>query len=389
MNIKNILKKLYTLLAYLIVISIFCLPIIFDIFHKKFEPLVGVSVDYKKPNFSFKSYNNETYQKNFENYFNKNLTFNYFEIRLFNTVYYYLFKKSYSSKGNIIIGKSHYLLPLDYIDAFLSNKTIQKNEVITFAKDIKNIQSYFNSKHKVFILLITPSKAVFCKDKIPSNYLFLKQDNYYIDKYNNIINQFKNVNINLVDEPTELRNKQINPFLKGGIHQNDKGRFLIADLLIKKINDLSAYNIPSVEVEKIEIDKKAYGEDADYASLLNLFKIPNKYPTPIYTMKKAKPSNREINFVGGSFCWGIVDVLNRANTFKSINIYSYFLTNKYIYNDFKPPKIVDAKNPQKNIKDMLNGDVIVLEINEEVLMHDLGGYHATLFVKEMKKFLDK
>lgn len=385
MDIKKIFEKFYKNLPCLMVILIFCLPMIFWISNKKIEPLAGVTINYKKPKISFKAYNDKTYQRAFENYFNGSLSFNNFEIRLFNTVYYYLFEKSYSSKGIIIIGKNKWLHSQEYIDIYLNNKAIPSIDIIKFSKNLKEIQEYFKANNKIFIVLITPSKAVFCHETIPNRYFIFKKNDNYFANYNLIINQLLKKNINLVDEPTELRKKGMTPFVKGGIHQDDEGRFFAANLLIDEINQNSNKKIEKLTAKKINNENKAYNEDADYAMLLNLLNFPHRYPVKTYILNKNRPSNLNLDFIGGSFCFGIAEILNRANKFKHMNIYNYFIASKYVFNNYNSPTIVEASNPQQNTKNILKSDVIVLEINEEVLMKHLGGNHGALFITQMKK----
>ena len=86
-------------------IFIFCLPALtmsLPLERIELFSLMGESIVYKFPKFTLKTYLNKSFQKEFENTFNQKLKLNTIYIKMFNSIYFTLFDKSYSSNSSII-----------------------------------------------------------------------------------------------------------------------------------------------------------------------------------------------------------------------------------------------------------------------------------------------
>ena len=388
-----------------IFIFIFCLPILtMALPLEKIElfSLVGEKVVYYFPKFTLKTYADKTFQRNFEKALNQKLKFNTLYIKFFNTVYYTLFDKSYSSNSSIIIGKDKYLYEKGYINIMLFPNRYAGQNNVTSLKDIKNnienlsedlklIQDYFEKQGKIFVFVITPSKADFEEDKIPDRFE-INDVTYQEFLHNVLINSLVYHNIKFADSPTYIKTYGNKPvFAKGGIHLNDYGKILSTDALLKEISKTKKYNFPSLTIEKTYENTFPRNEDKDLISVLNLLYMPkNKFSVENIILKpQNNPApNIDVKVIGGSFMSGICDKLTESHTFKNIDYYFYINKKIILYRDYLRTDVIEdetASDIEQNIKNAIDTDIFILELNDSLI--DKRDGHVDAFIKEMKKIM--
>ena len=388
-----------------IFIFMFCMPlltIILPLEKVNIFNIVGEHTVYNFPKLTFKSYFNKSYQQQFEGWFNQKIIWNALYIKLFNSVYYALFDKSYSSNGGIIIGKGKQLYEKAYIttlffpDRYTDTMNIPtltevKALIDSQAEDLRKIQDWLESKGKVFLFVNTPSKADFEEDKIPDRFE-VGTVTYQTYLHNTLINALSTNGINYVDTPTYLKSKAgYSPvYAVGGIHWNDRGKILATQSIVEKLNKITNYNFDNVRIQKAYINKFPQNEDRDLVTLLNLFYLPKKYTveTLIYEPSKKSAPDIKVKVIGGSFSSGFCDGLTLSHTFKNIDYY-FYITRKLIrYRDYLRQDVIEdasIKNVSKNIKNAIDTDILILELNDSVIGTKKG--HLTAFIAEMKKIM--
>ena len=386
-------------------IFMFCMPVL-----TMFLPLekvnifniVGEHTVYNFPKLTLKSYFNKSYQQQFEGWFNQKIIWNALYIKLFNSLYYALFDKSYSSNGGIIIGKDKQLYEKAYIttlffpDRYTDTMNIPsagevKELIDSQAEDLRAIQDWLESKGKVFLFVNTPSKADFEEDKIPDRFE-VGTVTYQSYLHNTLISALKGNGIHYVDAPGYLKaNAGKNPvYAVGGIHWNDRGKILATQSIVEELNKITDYNFDNVKIQKAYINKFPQNEDRDLVTLLNLLYLPKKYTveTLIYEPSKKSAPNIKVKVIGGSFSSGFCDGLTLSHTFKDIDYY-FYITRKLIrYRDYLRQDVIEdesIKNVSKNIKRAIDTDILILELNDSVIGTKKG--HLTAFIEEMKKIM--
>lgn len=385
--IKSLLKK-YTFILCLIFVFVFPL-LLLPVELGYFSHLSGVTEKHVCPKFSIKDFTNKSFQKNFESYLNYKFIWNNLYIKIFNTVFYLFFDKSYSENQNIIIGKEKYLYGKSDIYLLTKNEQINQSKINKLSSDLKSIQDYYKSKKKIFIVVITPNKAEFCTEYIPNRFNIkpdFEQKNYIA-----MVKSFEKYGINLADTPKYIKENAGDHliFSQGGIHWGDYSKYLGTKLLVQKINETNSKTIGTIALESVKTDNKPQGEDVDLANLLNLLKAPDSYPVEHVQLKHNRPSDLKVNIVGGSFSYGIIEMLNNSKLFNNIEFFYYLLRDRIIYTNFyksvtKQPTISN----DKIIKLINKGDIIILEINQEV-MADSNPTHVTKYIEEMNKYIRK
>ena len=384
-------------------IFIFCMPVLtmaiplskINVFN-----ILGEREIYNLPKFSVKSFIDKSYQKQFENWFNQNIEWNAIYIKTFNSIYYVLFDKSYSSNGNLIIGKDKYLYEKGYINvlhfpnpygdvkyvSFLEKANTNVNKMV---KDLKEVQDYFTSTGKTFIFVISPSKADFNEDKIPNR--FEIGDITYQEYLHNIfIKALETNGINYVNTPDYIKahanGKPI--FAPGGIHWNDLGKMLATQSIIDELNKVSKYKFDDVKTQKSFINKFPQNEDSDLVTLLNILYLPKNYSVETLIYEPAtKPAPKiKVKVVATSFGAGFCDGLTQSHTFRDIDYYFYTNKKLILYRDYLKQDVIEGagiKNVSKNMKAAADADIIILEINDSMINTESG--HVQTFLRETKK----
>ncbi len=388
-------------------IFIFCLPVLtmalplnkINVFN-----ILGEREAYNMPKFSIKSFIDKSYQGQFENWFNQKIVWNALYIKMFNSLYYALFDKSYSSNGDLIIGKDKYLYERAYINSlyfpnpygdvhYIPHLEKVKSDLDKMTKDMKEVQDYFESKGKTFIFVITPSKADFNGDKIPDR--FEVGDVTYQEYLHKIfIKSLEKNGINYVDTPDYIKahanGKPI--FAPGGIHWNDLGKMLATQSIIDELNKVSKYKFDDVKTQKSFINKFPQNEDRDLVTLLNILYLPKNYSveTLIYEPTTKPAPKIKVKVVSGSFGAGFCDGLTQSHTFKYIDYYFYINRKLITYRDFLKQDVIEdesIRNVSKNIKAASDADIIILELNDSLIGAKRG--HVQTFISEIKKIMAK
>lgn len=128
----------------------------------------------------------------------------------------------------------------------------------------------------------------------------------------------------------------------------------------------SQQEIPVLAYERMNIEKEPKADiDKDLALLLNVLFTPKKYivPVPVFSRPEQNPRINAV-FIGGSFCWRILDVFHEAKTFRSLDFYFYYILEHASYppDDTAVSKKIEKK--EIDLAGILNTDIVVLEINE-------------------------
>lgn len=402
--IEWVYKRKERFMIYLF-IFVFCMPVM-----TMFLPLdkinvfniVGERTVYGIPKLTIKSYIDKSFQQQFEGWFNQEIVWNSLYIKLFNTIYYVLFDKSYSSNSNIIIGKGKQLYEKAYIstlffpDRYTDTIDIPsvvevKQTIDSQIRDLNKIQKYLESKGRTFLFVITPSKADFEQENIPDRFN-VQAVTYQNFLHNTLIGALNRNSINYVDTPTYLKqNSNGCPvYAVGGIHWNDWGKYLATKNIVEKLNDITNYNFAPIEVEKSYLNRYPQNEDKDLVSLLNILNLPKSYTVEnlIYKTAKNKHSDLVVNVVGGSFSSGFCDGLTLSHTVKDIEYY-FYITKKIISykNYLKSNLVIDntKNNISNNIRTAIKGDIVILELNDSLIGTKKG--HFQIFINEVKKVM--
>lgn len=329
--------------------------------------LAGITFNEPKPQFSLNEWFNRSFQDKFNKWFNHFYGARALFVRLGNQINYSVFSKSYMYDQSIIIGKEKQLYEVGYVRDYCgltpSTPFIQAERRV---KEMKEIQERLREHGVEFTLLITPSKAAIYPEYIPT--AFCEAPQTASRDYTQFLPLLDKYQLNYIDGhalTSEAKQKEIPPlFCQGGTHWNYLGAFYTVQPLVEQFGALTKKSLGVLRIQDMTVDHSPTGSDSDLAKLLNLAIPPYDYsvPHPAIVNHQAQHRLDRATFIGGSFTWIVLDIINRANLFDQIDFYYYYkLTlNSYPSKESRP---VDTAHIDWN-NDFFASKILVLEVNE-------------------------
>jgi len=341
--------------------------------------------EYKKPQYNLKSFSTHEIQNYLEEQLNNNLPMRSTFVRSINQLYYDIFQKAYAHNGNIIIGKDNQLFEKLYIDIYCGNNKFDNQEIDEWVQTIKFINNYYVQNGKVFIYVISPSKAEYYSEYIPNRFHCKKASgsSNYINK---LATKLKDNEIKFINghDMMKVSTKQYatKMFPLGGIHWNNLGATILTNAIISSINKSKDLKLPELKFDLTQtFDPK--GMDKDLAALLNIYKLKKQYSVPLLDYKENINANfpLKVVLIGSSFTSQIYSILVENKVFSSLTRFYYFRLSKDIYQNGNTLKLntVNVSN-KEDIKDIYTADVVILEENIAASMSN----HAKLLYETLK-----
>ncbi len=264
-------------------------------------PLKGDFHKAKNVGFEIDSFFAGSYQDNKSIYLNENLNIHPFMVRLQNQYLYSFFDKT--KAYHTVIGKDGYLFDQTYISAYYGKDysgeaKIQKNaDAVNLFKEILDFYG------KQLVVCFLPGKASFYPDKFPSH---LESDTRKLTNVEAYTDAFRKRGVpvlNLKDYLLSAKDTaHYSLYPKHGIHISTYGTVLVADTLVKFVEQLTGRDIDNPLIDKIEVTNQLKYYDNDIYNSLNLL-LPVKmdslaYPSIRY--KKGKQKCKALT-IGDSF----------------------------------------------------------------------------------------
>ncbi len=348
--------------------------------------LFGRQEAVEKPIWSRSAFFSGSWQKAFDQWFNAHIVpLKPKIIKLGNHIYYALFSKSYMQSGNIIIGKHRYLYELSSVEKYynLQRQSYDQATLDRWADDLQALSNFFHQRGQTFIYMITPSKASYYPEHLPTCQRCGKIPPR--PDYQGLTATLKKRRINFLDASDLILSARTTyePYLfpKGGFHWTQLSSALAARELMKHIS--TQHPLPELKFT-YRAKPKAEGEDADGARLLNLISTPKSYPTPEVFIQPLTPITSKplkIAIISGSFMFSVANILVETQLFHQIDFFFYWQVDHYRYRSDKQVKPtvliqkfmpafeslgIQPKTPHA-YDDILNADVVILEENEPIL----------------------
>lgn len=394
-RIFNKIKSINTKNIYVFFIALFfLLPLIGKLLPLKTNSIfqiLGNNQENVTPKFSLKSFNNKSFQNQFEQNLGYSLNWTNLYIKNFNTVMFYLFNKSYSDDSCTIIGKNRYIFSTHYLMFYTSDlryKPIQTKEMEQTINDFKLFQEYLKRKNKLLILTVTPNKVAFYNKYLPERYKVNRKYQRTDKDYYIFIKALKNSGLNYVNTRDYLKQIKGNIFEQDDVTWSLPTAFIVTQKLIDKINNLTEDKIEPLRLKKV-ISRNEANPDSLPVELLNIFFLPKEYKyQEVIPIRNVNASSKKLAIVGGCFTDKVIPMLVSANAFNHIENYNadsirtinHIKYKVYQSDNSKQTKITDLNHLMQNI---LKNDIIIVDFNESFLIH----IYLKDYLPEMKKYI--
>lgn len=239
----------------------------------KVADLAGDQVIITQRAFTFKNWFDGSFQKNYDEYYDKNIGFRPLLVRTKNQIEYSLFRKANAS--GVVVGKKGYLFEKDYIRAYTGRDYLGDwfwNEKF---RRMDLVRDTLNSLGIEIAIVIEPGKASYYPEYIRKQQL--KRALPYTN-YNAILERTDSLSFPILDlNDLFVSSKELSSFPhfpKGGIHWSYSGMLDAVDTLLHFANQLTPKLIPSIIINPGEITKKLKYTDNDLVEIMNLLVSP-------------------------------------------------------------------------------------------------------------------
>lgn len=335
-----------------------------------FKKLEGDFVITEKPAFTFQSWMTGEFQSKFDKYTEENIGFRNFLVRLVNQIDFSLFRATHAE--GVVAGKNDCLFEYDYIRQFNGTDFVGDEIIDVKIRKLKFLQQYLKQEKNIdLVLIFEPGKTTYYADDIPTKYLKEEdpQTNYKL-----LVQKAKDISLRHIDLNAwfkKLTDKTEYPlFPKYGIHWSTYGMSIVADSLLRYIEDLRQIDLPDVYVDSLVVTSTPEKADYDIASTLNLLcHLPKieKLAYPVYRFEENQQKVRpNVLAIADSYYWNIYNALIPEKVFSD---HSFWYFNSKVFPDsYSAETITKSLNLKEEIE---KRDVILLMVTERFL-HKLG-----------------
>lgn len=368
-----------------LIVVVLSLPL-FQFFTKAIvvKKLSGYFIEHKKPEFSIASWFDNSFQNQYDKYFNQNFGFREDFVRLHNQIDYSFFNKLHAN--GIVIGKEKYLYETNYIKSYLGDDFIGEEKITTTVKEINSIYKTLKEHNTELLIIIAPGKGFFYPEYIPDEMMHeIGPTNY--EYY---IQELQKSNIPFIDfNALFMQMKDTSSVVlypKTGIHWSQASVPFALDSIIKKAEHLLNIDMPNVQYSYHPPIPKADKTDADIERSLNLF-LPLEIPPMNYPIVKfdKDPSltKPKLISIADSFFWQFLNKGYTKGAFTDMQFWYYY---RQIYGTEKKNYFVKDVHIKK---ELFETDLVILMATDANLYKFPYGFTSALedtkFDEEEKK----
>lgn len=319
----------------------------------------------KDPVFSYASWFNNSFQQDYEIFFNQSFGFRNTLVRIHNQINYSLFKRA-NAKG-VIVGKDNYLFESTYIDSYTGANFIGRPEINENVTRLQKIYSHLKKHQTEMLLIIAPGKAYFYPEYIPDYMSKIVSDS---NNYTCYLNALKQTNIPILDFNDLFMSMKdtasIVIYPKTGIHWSQGILPYIADSIIKRSEQILNKKLNRVIVKgsRIKVDT-VDKQDADIEYGMNLlYNIEKpKMTYPLWKYEQAKDNDKpNMIAIGDSFWWQLFNSEISKKVFNKATFWYYY--KKVFPQSYKKDLLIGEFNA---LYELEQSDIVILITTESNL----------------------
>ena len=302
-------NKTSRLLWHLLLCLLF-VPVLQQLFHwHDFDALEGYNKQSSSdPSWTWAGWNATVYQKDKEQYRLENFGYRPALIRLNNQLDYSLFK--YSNVDNVVIGKKNYLFGSDYIKAYTGQNFVGVATVEAKIQRFKRIQDTLDQMGKHLVMVVTPNKADFFENYLPSSaYEKGRQASTNYKAYLAAMQKFSIHHIDFNHFFSAAKDTLAYPaFPKTGVHLTPYATAVFTDTLIRYFEHHLQQDLPDFRIANMQWTDSASFDETDAENALNLILelTPKRFMRlqPSFNYRQKYQPN--VLAIGDSFYWNFL-----------------------------------------------------------------------------------
>jgi hypothetical protein len=357
-----VLKKI----LFMLLLGIMCIPFLqYSFDFVKVTPLAGIPNKIEnKPKIKIKSWFNNKFQDSTDTYFNENIGFRPWLIKLVNQIDYSLFNTT--KAPGVVIGKDGNLFIESYILDYIGQNYIGKEKIDTEVKKLEEISNYLSQKNITLMVVFTPGKASYYPEFIPDKY---DVKNKKTSNYEGYVSAFKKSKVQFLDFNDYFKKqKSKSPYpvySKVGTHWSSYAKSYVLDSIVRYIEKERKIDIPDFDWSEIKLSDSLQKIDWDIEELMNLvFPIKHeKMPYPKYKYNETNKTKPSVIAIGDSYWWCLVGDDIPEHLFAR-DEYWFYNKNIYINNEKQANDVVNI-----NFQETIMKQNVILLLATEATLH--------------------
>ena len=322
-------------------IAALIVPLIQTLFSPwKVELLHGVEANAQSsfPKFSVQAFLRGSFQQELENWLDRAIGFRGQLIRSDNQVNLLLFgeiSSDYSSP--LVLGHKNTLFERLYIDWMNNPCSVPDYAIRSHVEQLNKLNGLLEEKHIKLLILLSPSKTTFYRDRVPTSYIRKGAVNTCISDSDRLLAQLSAKGIPVIDgryvTAQVARTTGAPAFARGGTHWSQFVACHIAKELYQVAQSNFTQLLPEINCTPFELKAQPAPLDRDLADLLNIWspdpfleRLP--YPDLPDTIPDTAPNDGRMRprvvFVGGSFLWSVLVYFDFQRAYETREMFYYF-----------------------------------------------------------------
>lgn len=358
--------------------------------------LHGVQVEAKKPDMTWKTWMDGSFQRDYEKYFNQRQGLRAHLISLHNQIHYQLFNTVADGRGTaLVLGENGFIYERPYIDLYNKSNKHSIESLRSIARQVRFLQDELHKIGVAFLLVISPSKVEIYPEHVPEG-LLKPGRKHRFSTYDEFVPILREQGVELIDAKEAFihwkRTEQYPLFPKTGTHWNYVGAGRVVGLIMESLSRQLGKSFPGLELVNVRCDDVIQGDDNDLGFLLNLWtwkQIAGVQYHPVFHRSAGNEKDKpDILIVGDSFCHTLVDILHDNELVEDTDLFFYF------------KRLFDSQLDETGISirrdnldwwgDIFRHDAIILQLNEYWLPKvGFGFLEAALAVLNYPDALDR
>ncbi len=371
----NILRRIF----FLILLCLFSLPLL-QLWIEPF-PRVGLSnvqIDRTFPKLSIDSFGSGKFQDAFETWFLRNHGLWGTFVRSANQLNYSIFGQvSGSLDAKVMLNEHFDLVQSSYVDDYNGLSGSANAQIVEKVQQLARLSSYLKERGKAFTLLISTNKFALYPERFPASFFSAQPLSRTITQFRKFLHEYQVPTLDSFDLLAPEKSKASTLlFPPGGSHWNSYANCLVVRELIDQLQQQMQQPLRTISCKKIEGEsKRAKSADVDLTRMVNLWDSSNsrgRVPVVEVTSdQNAKVTQPKILFVGTSFLWAIMDLMEREQVYDYRDMF-FYARNNYFY---RGERSANKKRGRVAIEygsgvfeKLLEYDAVIFEVNEALVL---------------------
>lgn len=332
--------------------------------------LSGVTLPAQNTRITFRTWFDGSFQRSVTRWIDQRFCGRELFIRVYNQVLWTLFEKSYMAGESVIAGRNGQLFEAPYLTHFSGVESQSSDEDLDLlARRIRTLQRRLAERGVAFVVVFTPSKALFLPGAVPARYQPRGAGGPPQDR-ERLRGRLERFGIAVVDgvaltHAAESR-LPVPAFPKTGTHWIPAAAYFTAEAVLREVESAAKKPLARLALTPGPVLGQREGLTEELAKLLNLMAPPGD-PYLRATFARTFDSPRRagrLTIVGGSYVNQLLSVWEQAEAWEQIVFYYYFGRRTAYPADSSAP--VDRRHVDW-ISDFCRADAVVLELNESIL----------------------